>query len=665
MVIPSVATGTGLSNDSATQWRSHNAQRWQADLRRAVPPTTQSAGSSTPGDAHEELSMDCEIVVKIRDDASKKMLRSVKPAEIVQRAERARKDAAKKGTSLALAGHFFVAARPLPPGDISLRAYHAAAAEALLKHGDKWVKLFGANAYVRILTWRVVADGIPVHTVDLQSGIEDFKQQLIAWNDDNWSQGLKVEIAYVGWLAKPRKHEASLVIEFTNPIVANNAIARDTIWQSRIHTNRPYNKEGSAPSQNTPAGPVRKSTRPGSALQRMVGKSSPSVLTAKVRTKPQAAACIDTHRVPSHLQEQARIALENYNPTPQEAAKAPKKHGKAAAKAPAKSTTKRTKTATQDNAESTQPATQATEIVTESVAQSNNQPAEQHVTQNVEQPVDQPATQAVDHTVAQPVAQSVTQPAAQCADPLVTQSNPATRPSTQIAHDTPTPMAPTVVRTKDFQPIQPANQEKRGRGRSPKSKASSNDEQQEQVPLSSVEAAIASAEAMMKQARMEADSYESLVSTVANNPPPDGGWETVTRPYRRRTPPVAQGRTATLTKRLTPVRKFRKPVQGPPRSPNYIMTRKRAREQSQASDGAPLPPPSTITSRVEGGKTILSSSADFRKLDSTALSSEINELMDRFTGSTQRAWEREEQRALLIFEDRDTISRYINTQFTG
>ncbi|KAI7978745.1 hypothetical protein EIK77_009206 [Talaromyces pinophilus] len=536
--------------------------------------------------------MDCEIVVKIRDDASKKMLRSVKPAEIVQRAERARKDAAKKGTSLALAGHFFVAARPLPPGDISLRAYHAAAAEALLKHGDKWVKLFGANAYVRILTWRVVADGIPVHTVDLQSGIEDFKQQLIAWNDDNWSQGLKVEIAYVGWLAKPRKHEASLVIEFTNPIVANNAIARDTIWQSRIHTNRPYNKEG----------------------------------RCKMCRKCQKYG---------HVQAQC--------PFPKYACG----------------------TSTQDNAESTQPATQATEIVTESVAQSNNQPAEQHVTQNVEQPVDQPATQAVDHTVAQPVAQSVTQPAAQCADPLVTQSNPATRPSTQIAHDTPTPMAPTVVRTKDFQPIQPANQEKRGRGRSPKSKASSNDEQQEQVPLSSVEAAIASAEAMMKQARMEADSYESLVSTVANNPPPDGGWETVTRPYRRRTPPVAQGRTATLTKRLTPVRKFRKPVQGPPRSPNYIMTRKRAREQSQASDGAPLPPPSTITSRVEGGKTILSSSADFRKLDSTALSSEINELMDRFTGSTQRAWEREEQRALLIFEDRDTISRYINTQFTG
>lgn len=48
----------------------------------------------------------------------------------------------------------------------------------------------------------------------------------------------------MGWLAKPCKHEALLIIEFTNPIIANTTILRDTVLRSCIHTNRPYNKEG-------------------------------------------------------------------------------------------------------------------------------------------------------------------------------------------------------------------------------------------------------------------------------------------------------------------------------------------------------------------------------------------------------------------------------------
>jgi hypothetical protein len=94
-----------------------------------------------------------------------------------------------------------------------------------------------------------------------------------------------------------------------------------------------------------------------------------------------------------------------------------------------------------------------------------------------------------------------------------------------------------------------------------------------------------------------------------------------------------------------------------------MMTRKRAREQSQESesDGAPLPTQPTITSRVEGVKTILTSSADFRELDSTALSSEINRLMGRFTESTQRA--RKRQRALPILEDEaSSTSRSTSTR---
>lgn len=70
--------------------------------------------------------MDCEIVVKIRDVAIRTEMGKASPEAIVQRAERARAQAAKSIPSLALAGHAFIAARQLLSGDISLRAPHAA-----------------------------------------------------------------------------------------------------------------------------------------------------------------------------------------------------------------------------------------------------------------------------------------------------------------------------------------------------------------------------------------------------------------------------------------------------------------------------------------------------------------------------------------------------------
>lgn len=69
-----------------------------------------------------------------------------------------------------------------------------------------------------------------MHTVDLQR-IEDFKLQLIGQSQHTWSsRGL--EIAYVGWLTKPRRREGSRVVEFTNPNVANNALTMGTVWPS-------------------------------------------------------------------------------------------------------------------------------------------------------------------------------------------------------------------------------------------------------------------------------------------------------------------------------------------------------------------------------------------------------------------------------------------------
>lgn len=191
-----------------------------------------------------ELGIDSEIVVKIRDAAIRKELRQAKPVDIVRRAERARGEAARKIPSLALAGHAVVAARQLPSGDISLRASNAAAAEVLRTHAAHWAQAFGAGAWVRVPTWGVVVDGVKAHSMNLDTPEQAAarKVELLAQNQHAWGDG--AQIAYLSWLVKPRRREGSLVVEFTSPLVANAAISKGTIWQSEIHTNRPYCREG-------------------------------------------------------------------------------------------------------------------------------------------------------------------------------------------------------------------------------------------------------------------------------------------------------------------------------------------------------------------------------------------------------------------------------------
>jgi hypothetical protein len=105
--------------------------------------------------------MDCEIVVKIRDDSERAATKKLQPKDIVIQSEKARAHAAKSTPSLALAGHGFTAARQLPSGDISLRASHATGAEVLRKHCEGWVQTFGKSAYVRVPTWGIVIDVYP------------------------------------------------------------------------------------------------------------------------------------------------------------------------------------------------------------------------------------------------------------------------------------------------------------------------------------------------------------------------------------------------------------------------------------------------------------------------------------------------------------------------
>ncbi|KAL3702597.1 hypothetical protein TMatcc_011273 [Talaromyces marneffei ATCC 18224] len=323
---------TGLSSDSATLWRNFNAQK--------------CAGSSTLGVSHAELGMDCEIVVKIRDDSQRTKLRKQQPVDIVKDAERARAQAAKSTPSLALAGHAFIAARQLPSGDISLRANHAAAAEVLRQHCESWVHVFGESAYVRVPTWGIVIDGMPVRSVDLS---EDFKAQLVAENRYTWGREAGIKIAHVGWLTNPKGREGSLVVEFTNPIVANSAISMGTVWQSHSLTNRPYCREGRCkmckkcqkyghvhaqcpnlkyrcglcaeehPTWECPSKQskdIRSKCANCKGPHKAVSTSCPIRKIALERAQHALMTCEPFHRVPQHLQTQPIQQTVTIDPTP-------------------------------------------------------------------------------------------------------------------------------------------------------------------------------------------------------------------------------------------------------------------------------------------------------------------------------------------------------------
>jgi hypothetical protein len=225
------------SLSSADRWRSFRAGAWQREAAiNAVPPTHRSDGTASPGVPEIELREDRTIVVKV-DPSCREKIRQTDSATMVQKAELLREKQARKKTSAALAGGaYFVAARVLPSGDVAMLVDSASGAELLRRHTD-WVSFFGREAKVQKPSWGVVVHGLPVKTFkltpDSRAGLaaEMQRQNSMSW-------GGKAEILNLDWLTRPRdtQREASVVIEFDHPVVANQAIDAGLIWKHEIHT---------------------------------------------------------------------------------------------------------------------------------------------------------------------------------------------------------------------------------------------------------------------------------------------------------------------------------------------------------------------------------------------------------------------------------------------
>jgi hypothetical protein len=231
----SSSTNTTISStQAAANWTGfRNTKDWQRGLVQAAAVSARSNGTSSPGVSELELQEDREVTIKVMSNRTQ--LRMKTPRELVEQAERQREAVARQRNSAALAGGaYFVAARKLPSGDITMVANSAAGAELLRKHTG-WIKAFGADAVIQRVSWGVVAHGVPIRRMKLSSEtMAGVAAELQRANGHTW--GGKADISHVSWLRRPpsKQREGSIVIEFTSPIVANHAIAAGVIWENQV-----------------------------------------------------------------------------------------------------------------------------------------------------------------------------------------------------------------------------------------------------------------------------------------------------------------------------------------------------------------------------------------------------------------------------------------------
>ncbi|KAJ6168287.1 hypothetical protein N7497_001130 [Penicillium chrysogenum] len=221
------ALSTNLSTpaaDPAAAWRNFRAKDWQRDLAKAAAPNTRSNGTSSPG--VPEIELHPRTLTEGTGGAGRKTEDNGCPTEELWRP---------------IWRGYLRGSPETAFGDVTMVANSAAGAELLRKHTG-WLKAFGPGSVVQEPSWGVVAYHIPVKSMKITpETMADVATDLLRQND--WSEGARIQ--YLGWLTRPGvRAESSLLIEFTNPVVANRAIITGVAWGKQIHNAVRFCREG-------------------------------------------------------------------------------------------------------------------------------------------------------------------------------------------------------------------------------------------------------------------------------------------------------------------------------------------------------------------------------------------------------------------------------------
>lgn len=132
-----------------------------------------------------------------------------------------------------------IAAHQLKSGDIQIYTSTTAEAERLNGHTG-WLKGLGERAELIVPTYGVIVHGVATKSID----IKDQKAVIQRMIADNYTVIPRAEISYVGWLTKEStlKRASSIVVEFTDPEMANAIIYAGMAWEGQIHQCQLYDR---------------------------------------------------------------------------------------------------------------------------------------------------------------------------------------------------------------------------------------------------------------------------------------------------------------------------------------------------------------------------------------------------------------------------------------
>jgi hypothetical protein len=132
-----------------------------------------------------------------------------------------------------------VAAHQLKSGDIQI--FTSTTAEAIqLKENKGWIWGLGEQAELIVPTYGVIVHGISTSSINIKDQKATIQQMLA----DNYTVIPRTEISYVGWLTKEStlKRASSIVVEFTDPEMANAIIYAGMVWDGHIHQCQLYDR---------------------------------------------------------------------------------------------------------------------------------------------------------------------------------------------------------------------------------------------------------------------------------------------------------------------------------------------------------------------------------------------------------------------------------------
>jgi hypothetical protein len=237
-----IKTSVGLSttplNASNFSGRRPAAATWaqvaaQAKGSPPLPPPVPQDTHDTKAQSTVTAYKDRAVTVKLKDHGISQRLRTLSATRIRHQVETSIRD--NTATKLVKV----VAAHQLKSGDIQI--FTSSTAEATkLKENRGWIKGLGEHAELIVPTYGVIVHGISTNSINIKDQKATI-QQIVA---DNYTVIPKAEISFVGWLTKesPLKRASSIVVEFTDPVMANAIIYAGMVWDGQVHPCQLYDR---------------------------------------------------------------------------------------------------------------------------------------------------------------------------------------------------------------------------------------------------------------------------------------------------------------------------------------------------------------------------------------------------------------------------------------